>query len=119
MSESREKRQAPPVSSAQAPGGSPRAAKPEPLPPLEGFASRVDTLPDAFAERVVRRELAVGDIVGHRYRIVEVLGGGAMGQVFVAENLAIGQRVAIKVLKAELLADPVFRQRFQHEAEAI
>jgi serine/threonine-protein kinase len=118
MSESREKRQAP-VSAAQASGSSPPAAKPDPLPPLDGFASRVDTLPDAFAERVERRQLAVGDIVGQRYRLVEVLGGGAMGQVFVAENLAIGQRVAIKVLKAELLADPVFRQRFQHEAEAI
>jgi serine/threonine-protein kinase len=41
-----------------------------------------------------------------------------MGDVFVAENLAIGRRVAIKVLKNELLADPTFRKRFQHEAEA-
>src|SRR5215831_4896929 len=119
MSESSEKRQMPSVSSAQASGSSPCAANPEPLPPIDGFASRVDTLPDAFAERVARRQLTVGDIVGQRYRLVEVLGGGAMGQVFVAENLAIGQRVAIKVLKAELLANPVFRQRFQHEAEAI
>jgi tRNA A-37 threonylcarbamoyl transferase component Bud32 len=42
-----------------------------------------------------------------------------MGQVFVAENLSIGRRVAIKMLKAELLADPTFRRRFQQEAQAI
>ena len=42
-----------------------------------------------------------------------------MGQVFVAENLAIGQKVALKVLKPELLADATFRMRFQQEAEAI
>ena len=42
-----------------------------------------------------------------------------MGQVFVAENLTIGSRVAIKVLKPELLADASLRQRFQQEAEAI
>ena len=83
------------------------------------FSSRVDTLPDGYAETVVRRTLAVGDMLAQRFRLVEVLGGGAMGQVFVAENLAIGQRVAIKVLKPDLLANPMFRQRFQHEAEAI
>ena len=87
-------------------------------PPHE-YTSRVDTLPDGFAEAVVRRTLAVGDTLAQRFRLVQVLGGGAMGQVFVAENLAIGQKVAIKVLKPELLANPMFRQRFQHEAEAI
>jgi tRNA A-37 threonylcarbamoyl transferase component Bud32 len=50
---------------------------------------------------------------------VQTLGDGAMGQVFVAENLAIGQKVALKVLKQELLADATFRMRFQQEAEAI
>lgn len=42
-----------------------------------------------------------------------------MGRVFVAENMAIGLRVAIKVLKPELLRNPVFQTRFQREAEAI
>jgi serine/threonine-protein kinase len=50
---------------------------------------------------------------------LQTLGDGAMGQVFVAENLAIGQKVALKVLKPELLADATFRMRFQQEAEAI
>jgi serine/threonine-protein kinase len=83
-----------------------------------GFA-RVDTLPDGFAAILQRRALRPGDVVGNRYKLLEVLGGGAMGDVFVAENLAIGSRVAVKVLKPELLANPEFRQRFQFEAQAV
>jgi serine/threonine protein kinase len=85
----------------------------------DGGFSRIDTLPDGFADILKRRTLQVGDVVGGRYKLVEVLGGGAMGHVFVAENQAIGSRVAIKVLKPELLASPEFRQRFQYEAQAV
>jgi tRNA A-37 threonylcarbamoyl transferase component Bud32 len=81
--------------------------------------SRVDTLPEDFLNLLKTGPLQPGDVIAGRYKLVERLGDGAMGQVFVAENLAIGRRVAVKVLKTELLADPSFRQRFQHEAEAI
>jgi tRNA A-37 threonylcarbamoyl transferase component Bud32 len=89
-----------------------------PAPPQKGV-SRIDTLPDSFVELLQRRPVLIGDVIAERYKIVQALGDGAMGQVFVAENLAIGKRVAIKVLKPELLADATFRQRFQHEAEAM
>ncbi|MCU1279825.1 MAG: Serine/threonine protein kinase, partial [bacterium] len=85
----------------------------------DGGYSRIDTLPDGFAEILKRRTLAPGDVVGERYKLLEVLGGGAMGHVFTAENRAIGSVVAIKVLKPELLANPEFRQRFQYEAQAV
>jgi tRNA A-37 threonylcarbamoyl transferase component Bud32 len=88
-----------------------------PLPPAA--ISRVDDLPDDFLASLSSAVLAVGDVVGGRYRLVQELGTGAMGQVFIAENMAIGCSVAIKVLKTELLADSSFRQRFQREAEAI
>ena len=42
-----------------------------------------------------------------------------MGAVFVADNLVIGRKVAVKLLKAELLADAMFRKRFQQEATAV
>ena len=61
----------------------------------------------------------IGDVVAGRYKLQETLGNGAMGQVFIAESLSIGRRVAIKMLKAELLADASFRKRFQQEAQAI
>ena len=91
-----------------------------PLPePPRGAVSRVDTLPEALVKLITSRPLFVGDVVAGRYKLMQTLGDGAMGQVFVAENLAIGQKVALKLLKTELLADATFRMRFQQEAEAI
>jgi serine/threonine protein kinase len=87
--------------------------------PPRAQVSRVDTLPEALVKLITSRPLFVGDVVAGRYKLMQTLGDGAMGQVFVAENLAIGQKVALKLLKTELLADATFRMRFQQEAEAI
>jgi tRNA A-37 threonylcarbamoyl transferase component Bud32 len=81
--------------------------------------SRIDTLPDGFDKLIGKAALTTGEVVGGRYKLVQSLGNGGMGQVFVAENIAIGMRVAVKVLKPELLANPEFRQRFQNEAQAV
>ncbi|HEY1586493.1 MAG TPA: serine/threonine-protein kinase, partial [Polyangia bacterium] len=90
---------------------------PRPTPLSHGF-SKLETLPEGFAEQM-RRQVDVGDIVGERYKVLRPIGHGAMGKVFLAENEAIGLRVAIKLLKPELLANPDFRLRFKHEAEAV
>ena len=90
---------------------------PRPTPLSHGF-SKLETLPEGFAEQM-RRQVDVGDIVGERYNVLRPIGHGAMGKVFLAENQAIGLRVAIKLLKPELLANPDFRLRFKHEAEAV
>jgi serine/threonine-protein kinase len=81
--------------------------------------SRLETLPDAVIEQLKKREYWIGHTIGERYRLKSLLGVGGMGQVFVAENLAIGAEVAVKLLKPELIASKLFRQRFQKEAEAI
>jgi predicted Ser/Thr protein kinase len=60
-----------------------------------------------------------GDVIAGRYQLIEALGNGSMGQVFVGEIQSIGRRVAIKVLKPQLLVDAQFRRRFQQEAEAV
>src|SRR6185312_16357046 len=65
------------------------------------------------------RPLLPGDVIAGRYKLLETLGNGSMGQVFVGEIQSIGRRVAIKVLRPELLVDAQFRRRFQHEAEAV
>lgn len=52
-----------------------------------------------------------------RYRIVEALGRGGMGQVFLAEELDSGRRVALKTLRAH--DDPEMLLRFEHEARAL
>ncbi|MGZ3406505.1 MAG: serine/threonine-protein kinase, partial [Polyangia bacterium] len=66
-----------------------------------------------------RRPLLPGDVIAGRYKLIETLGNGSMGQVFIGEIQSIGRRVAIKVLKPELLVDAQFRRRFQQEAEAV
>jgi serine/threonine-protein kinase len=81
--------------------------------------SRIDTLPDGFASLLDPKVLGVGDVIGGRYKLTKELGNGGMGQVFVAENVAIGMRVAVKLLKPQLLENPEFRQRFQNEAQAV
>jgi serine/threonine protein kinase len=91
----------------------------ERLPSPPNGTSRVDTLPDDFIATISRRPHMVGDVIASRYKLTALLSDGAMGQVFVAENLAIRRQVAVKVLKPESLADPSFRKRFQYDAEAI
>ena len=55
--------------------------------------------------------------LARRFRIVRRLGAGAMGTVFLAERIAVGDRpVALKVLNRKLLDDPEFLLRFQNEA---
>jgi serine/threonine protein kinase len=52
------------------------------------------------------------------YRIESVLGEGGMGIVYLATQLKLGRRVALKVLAPELAGDEEFRQRFVRESNA-
>lgn len=53
-----------------------------------------------------------------RFRIRHLLGRGGMSTVWLADDLAGGGRVAVKMLNRELGDDPEFRQRFRNEASA-
>ena len=59
---------------------------------------------------------AVGRVLGDRYRLTRPLGVGASAHVFVAEDVNLRRRVAIKVLHPGLAADEAFGRRFQAEA---
>src|SRR5690606_18296792 len=52
------------------------------------------------------------------YRIVELLGEGGMGAVYVAEHLKLHKQVAIKTIRAEFAADSQAEARFTREALA-
>jgi len=55
--------------------------------------------------------------LARRFKILRKLGEGGMGAVFLAEQIAVGNRqVALKVLLRKLLDDPEFALRFQNEA---
>jgi serine/threonine protein kinase len=59
-----------------------------------------------------------GEVVGGKYRIESVLGVGAMGIVYAAHHLQLDERVALKVLRSDLVAYPDAVKRFTREARA-
>jgi len=59
----------------------------------------------------------VGSIIADRYRVVSKLGDGGMGQVFLAEHVRMKRRCAVKIMRPQLMSDPVAVVRFNREAE--
>lgn len=53
---------------------------------------------------------------GGRYTLVQELGAGAMGMVFLADDARLTRRVVIKVLAPMLTGNPRIRERFHNEA---
>jgi serine/threonine-protein kinase len=54
-----------------------------------------------------------------KYRIERLLDRGGMGSVYVARDVALDRQVAIKVIRPELVPDPLARERFSREAETL
>ena len=59
----------------------------------------------------------IGSKIG-RYKVVERLGAGGMGEVFKAEDTTLGRSVALKFLATRLLGDEEAKTRFLREAKA-
>jgi serine/threonine-protein kinase len=62
--------------------------------------------------------IAAGPVLAERYRIHDLVGRGGMGAVYRAEHLALGNTVAVKVLRASHGAHADMVRRFQREAVA-
>ena len=57
-----------------------------------------------------------GQVYGDRYRLVDRIAIGGMGEVWRAHDEVILRDVAIKILKPEFMGDPGFLERFRVEA---
>ena len=65
------------------------------------------------------RKLDVGALVAGKYRLRQRLGGGGMGEVFLATHELAGRDVALKLLRHDYAGDADLTRRFFQEAQAV
>jgi eukaryotic-like serine/threonine-protein kinase len=75
--------------------------------------------PPSSTPRAAELAARVGTIVGQRYKLLSLLGEGGMAAVYLADDVTLGKRVALKLLKAEHATDPQVLARFDREAKAM
>ena len=61
--------------------------------------------------------LAAGTAISH-YRIIEKIGAGGMGEVYLADDTELDRKVALKFLPLQFVSDEGFKARFRREAHA-
>src|SRR5438094_10667093 len=59
----------------------------------------------------------ISETISH-YRILQKLGAGGMGEVYLAEDTRLGRKVALKLLPASTVADERAKKRLLREARA-
>jgi len=60
----------------------------------------------------------IGRVLSGRYRLIAPIGTGSSAQVFLADDVRLRRRVAVKILHAALADDDAFLRRFRAEAQA-
>ena len=60
--------------------------------------------------------LEAGVVVGERYELVHSVASGGMGDVWRARDRVLGRSVAVKMMRPDVIAEPVFAERFHEEA---
>ena len=89
----------------------PEASPPSPRPP-----SSSSSRPPSSAEFLISEgRFLPGRLLAGRYRIIALLGKGGMGEVYRADDLTLGQTVAMKFLPDEATRDQGLLERFRNE----
>src|SRR5580698_3599859 len=84
-----------------------------PLPPRPSSATSSRT--SSSAEYQSEGRFLPGRLLASRYRIIAVVGKGGMGEVYRADDLTLGQPVALKFLPDEAARDQGLLDRFKNE----
>ena len=62
--------------------------------------------------------MLIGKRINGRYKIVEMIGGGGMANVYLAQDMILEREVAIKILRMDFSNDEEFIKRFNREAQS-
>lgn len=62
--------------------------------------------------------MLIGKRISGRYKILEVIGGGGMANVYLARDMILEREVAMKVLRFDFSNDDEFIKRFRREAQS-
>jgi eukaryotic-like serine/threonine-protein kinase len=100
-----------------------RVTPPEvpPFPSSESPSQGADKAPESTESTgsiKPKTEVIVGRVLGGRYQLDAAIGSGGMGDIYRARRLHIGDTVAVKVLRPEVVDNAQSRQRFYREARA-
>ena len=91
-------------------------------PEVRGDEQRSPSSPESESESIGQTTPdvngLVGEVIANRYRVLEKLGEGGMGTVYLAEHTAIGKKLAIKVLLQDYARKEDLKERFLQEAKA-
>ena len=88
-------------------------------PGAAGFGATQTFTPTVAAGGSGASAISVGTIVDGKYRVDAMIGRGGMGAVFRAWDVRLERAVAIKVVRADLIADPDSRMRFRRESQIV
>ena len=72
----------------------------------------------AGGARMTPFQIAPGTLIDDRYRVVSRVGSGGMAEVYCADDIQLGRRVAVKLLHERFAADEEFVERFRREASS-
>jgi tRNA A-37 threonylcarbamoyl transferase component Bud32 len=86
------------------------------LPPISIPSSSFD---EASRDTLRAKDPLLGEILDNRYKILESIGQGGMGKVYLVEHQQMSKKMAMKLLHRELANNRDVARRFRREALAI
>ena len=77
------------------------------------------TTPDPVAPAHDPNDPLIGQTPLGQYQLLKKIGAGAFGSVYLADQIGVGRKAVVKVLRENLASSDLFAKRFQREAKVL